>query len=182
MKHTCALDWLAVGPSRCWWWSLSDWFLKIPDIFHFATLRYLSVIVRWISPRAFCFFVSGFSRFHQPLTYRGVVSLNGGNIQIYLQIYMYQNKQIPTPLAGMFFRGISTLPRSSWEILPGQLSSQIRSKKCKYLRKNITLTWINHDVFFTSSCMQGLFYELPQTSSIFDLVEDGNSLKKTPSW
>ena len=79
----------------------------------------------------------------------------------------------------MFFRGISTLPRSSWEILPGQLSSQIRSKKCKYLRKNITLTWINHDVvYFTSSCMQGLFYELPQTSSIFDLVKDGNSLKK----
>ena len=79
----------------------------------------------------------------------------------------------------MFFRGISTLPRSSWEILPGQLSSQIRSKKCKYLRKNITLTWINHDVvYFTSSCMQGLFYELPQTSSIFDLVEDVNSLKK----
>ena len=79
----------------------------------------------------------------------------------------------------MFFRGISTLPRSSWEILPGQLSSQIRSKKCKYLRKNITLTWINHDVvYFTCSCMQGLFYELPQTSSIFDLVEDGNSLKK----
>ena len=32
--------------------------------------------------------------------------------------------------------------------------------------------------FFTSSCMQGLFYELPQTSSIFDLVEDVNSLKK----
>ena len=79
----------------------------------------------------------------------------------------------------MFFRGISTLPRSSWEILPGQLSSQIRSKKCKYLRKNITLTWINHDVvYFTCSCMQGLFYELPQTSSILDLVEDENSLKK----
>ena len=25
--------------------------------------------MRWISPRAFCFFVSGFSRFHQPLTW-----------------------------------------------------------------------------------------------------------------
>ena len=70
-------------------WIFKDsWHLPLSN---FATLQYLSVIVRWISPRAFCFFVSGFSRFHQPLTYRGVVSLNGGNIHIYLQIYISEH-------------------------------------------------------------------------------------------
>ena len=64
----CLCSWLV----RCWSFSVDK------------------VKLRWISPRSFCFLVSGFSRFHQPLT----------------------------PLAGMFFKGISTLPRSSWEFLP----------------------------------------------------------------